>query len=280
MVIGTVLLAEDITEVKVLERSRDEFFSIASHELRTPLTAIRGNASMALEYYSDSLKDPGLNQIVEDIHDSSVRLIEIVNDFLDMSRLEQGKISFEFDECSIEEIVEGIAYEMKTVINEKKIKLRVDTMVLNTLPKVWTDKNRVKQILYNLVGNAVKFTDEGSVTINAWAGKDSVKITISDTGRGISMESRKLLFHKFQQAGDSLLTRDTTRGTGLGLYISRLIAEKMGGAIILESTEEGKGSVFSLTVPIATPERRQKQANRAPALPIDTKTGLTVPKSK
>jgi len=95
-VIGTVVLFEDITQAKVMERSKDEFFSIASHELRTPLTSIRGNSSMMMDYYADALKDPTLKEMVTDIHESSTRLIDIVNDFLDVSRIEQGKIRFDF----------------------------------------------------------------------------------------------------------------------------------------------------------------------------------------
>lgn len=274
--IGTVIMMEDITEVKVLERSRDEFFSIASHELRTPLTVIRGNASMALEYYKDALKDPALNQLVDDIHDSSVRLIDIVSDFLDMSRLEQGKIAFEYSEFAIEEIIERIVYELKVVAREKNIEVNADVKLLGSLPHVWADKNRTKQILYNLVGNAVKFTENGSVDIKAKVVNDLVKVTVADTGRGIPPESRKLLFHKFQQAGDSLLTRDTTRGTGLGLYISRLLAQKMGGSVELERSTPGKGSVFTTSLPIANDKNRQSKDTLSTVASIDTKTGLTV----
>jgi two-component system phosphate regulon sensor histidine kinase PhoR len=274
--IGTVILVEDITEVKVLERSRDEFFSIASHELRTPLTVIRGNASMALDYYNDELKNPELHQLVDDIHDSSVRLIDIVSDFLDMSRLEQGKIAFELGECAIDEIIERIVYELRVVANEKKISINADVKLLGSLPTVWADKNRTKQILYNIVGNAVKFTEHGSVDIETKVVDKMVKVIISDSGRGIPSESRKLLFHKFQQAGDSLLTRDTTRGTGLGLYVSRLLARKMGGDVVLEESVSGKGSVFSVSLPITTDEDRKK-VTVAATVSIDTKTGLTVP---
>jgi two-component system, OmpR family, phosphate regulon sensor histidine kinase PhoR len=271
--LGSVVLIEDITEAKVLERSRDEFFSIASHELRTPLTAIRGNTSMMLQYYAGELKDPELVGMINDVHDSSTRLIAIVNDFLDMSRLEQGKMSFELAPFPLEPVVERLAYEMKTVIKEKKLDFRFDTKQLDRLPQLLADKARVQQILYNLVGNSVKFTEKGyiSVTTSIEEG-DMLKVAVTDSGRGIPVEAHKLLFHKFQQANNSLLTRDTTRGTGLGLYISQLMARTMGGDLGLEKSEPGVGSTFSFRLPLATPERLAKLPKQSAT--VDTQTGL------
>lgn len=251
-VIGTAILVEDITEQKIAERSKDEFFSIASHELRTPLTSIKGNSSMILNYYSAILNEhKDLGEMMADIHESSDRLISIVNDFLDLSRLEQGKVVFKPEAFSIEEIVESVAYEMKSIVTEKGIFLRFDGLVLGKLPKIWADKNRTKQIVYNLVGNAMKFTESGGVTISAAANGDLIKVIVSDTGKGISANAQQLLFHKFQQAGNSILTRDNTHGTGLGLYISKMLAEKMGGAVALDNSEVGKGSSFSFSLPLA-----------------------------
>jgi signal transduction histidine kinase len=249
--IGTVMIIEDITEIKVRERSRDEFFSIASHELRTPLTAIRGNATMIADYYGAELKSPDLKAMIDDIHESSVRLIEIVNDFLDLSGLEQGKIVFDLKACALEPLLESVAYEMKSVLRSKQLYLKLDPLTLDALPKVWVDENRTKQVIYNLIGNAAKFTDSGGVTVTASTSGGFVKVVVTDTGQGIEKESRKLLFRKFQQAGSSILTRDSTRGTGLGLYISKLIVERMGGKIGLRSTAAGKGSSFYFTLPIA-----------------------------
>ena len=276
-IIGAVVLIEDITEQKVMERSKDEFFSIASHELRTPLTSIKGNTSMILDFYKEQLQDPQLKEMVTDVHESSVRLIEIVNDFLDTSRLEQGKMNFEYEEVSLEEVIESVAYEMKQVLSEKKLYLKVDDHTLDRLPKVWVDKNRIKQVVYNLVGNAAKFTEEGGITISAEEENKFIKVDVTDTGRGMSPEAQKLLFHKFQQAGSSLITRDTTRGTGLGLYISKMIVESMGGNIALTSSTEGKGTTFSFEVPISTDAAmsatKAKQAEASAQ--TDSSTGMT-----
>lgn len=249
--IGIMLLVEDITEEKVLQRSRDEFFSIASHELRTPLTAIRGNSGMILDMYDAKLKDSDFTQGMTDIHEASIRLIDIVNDFLDTSRLEQGKLRFDIQPCEIDSVLEGIMYEIKASAREKHLHITCDTMTLGRLPKVMADPARLKQILYNLLSNAIKYTDKGSVSVSAKQVNDMIQINVADTGHGIPSELRRLLFHKFQQAGDNILTRDNTRGTGLGLYISRLMARGMGGEVELVSSKTNSGSVFAVTLPIA-----------------------------
>ena len=268
--IGVVTLVEDITEAKILERAKEEFFSIASHELRTPLTAIRGNASMIEQFYSKSIKDADLHEMVDDIKTASVRLIDIVNDFLDTSRLEQGKMAFNLEMIDVSEVIEGVTYEMSTITKDKNIYLKAD-QTLHTLPKAYADKDRVKQIMYNLVGNAMKFTDTGGISILGKVDGDMLRITISDTGRGIPEDKLPLLFRKFQQAGNSLLTRDSTRGTGLGLYISKLLTEKMGGTMSLDSSEVGKGTAFSFTLPLQPPAEEPKAdqppAEQAPVAP-------------
>lgn len=249
--IGATLLIEDITEAKMTERSKDEFFSIASHELRTPLTTIRGNTAMVLAYYQDVFKGQSeLRSVMNDIHDSSVRLIDIVNDFLSVSRLEQGRMQFNPVKFNLREVVEKTAKSMQVVADEKGISLRVVGSKQRATP-VYADTERVEQILYNLVGNAVKFTDKGGVKIRLELEEKHALVCIEDTGRGVSPESQHLLFRKFQQANNNIWTRDTAKGTGLGLYISKLMAEKMGGTVRLDHSEENVGSVFVLTLPLA-----------------------------
>lgn len=246
--IGAVILIEDITEQKVLERSKDEFLSIASHELRTPLTAIRGNSAMINKYYAKDLTNPDLKEMINDIHESSVRLIELVNDFLDVSALEQGKMPINPETVNLQDIVTDVVRDLQNLCDEKGIKLVSDPSV-NSAPPVLADRQRTKQVIYNLVGNAVKFTEQGSITISTQLDNDFVYTSVTDTGRGMSQENQRLLFRKFQQAGNNILTRDTTKGTGLGLYISKLIVEQSGGRIGLKSSEVGKGTTFTFTLP-------------------------------
>lgn len=249
-VIGAVILIEDITEHMILERSKDEFFSIASHELRTPLTAIRGNTALLKQYYADKLDDSNFSEMVGDIHEASVRLIEIVNDFLSVSRLEQGKMKFDILRVDLARSIIEVIEELKNQANEKNIYLKFE---IGSAVWVMADKNKLKEVLVNLIGNAIKFTDSGGISVEVnEVGQDQVKAVVSDTGMGIPFAQRGLLFRKFQQAGQNIVTRDATRGTGLGLYISKLLVEGMGGQIKLESSEEGKGTSFSFTLKLAS----------------------------
>jgi two-component system sensor histidine kinase BarA len=236
---------------------------------------------MMMDYYADVLKDPTLKEMVTDIHESSTRLIGIVNDFLDVSRIEQGKIRFDFAEVELHKVIEQVAYEMKTPLILKKVSLNFEPKILGDLPRAAGDANRIKQVIYNLVGNAVKFTEAGgTITVMAekFAAKsgDMLKVTVTDTGRGIPLDTQKFLFHKFQQAGSSIITRDTARGTGLGLYISKLLVDGMGGELLLEKSQPDKGSTFAFTLPIATAERiKQLQLAVTSKGLADTATGLT-----
>lgn len=249
-VIGYAMLVEDVTEARVMERSRDEFFAIASHELRTPLTAIRGNADMILDMYADKIVDKDMKEMLQDIDTSSVRLINIVNDFLEASRLEQGKIEIKKENFNVSDVIEKVVRDLKIMDAQKGLSL-VYTAPPSPLPTVFTDKQRTEQILVNLLGNAAKFTKEGSITITASVAGNFVGIRIIDTGTGISEHNQALLFRKFQQAGEQMLARDVTQSTGLGLYISKLIISSMGGTIGLEKSELGKGSTFVFTLPIS-----------------------------
>jgi PAS domain S-box-containing protein len=256
--IGTVLLMEDTTEAKALERSRDEFFSIASHELRTPLTAIRGNSQMILDYYKEQIKDPSLSEMIHDIHDSGTRLITIVNDFLDVSRLEQGRIVFDKKAFDIAGVAKQTLREYDVTGSRHKLSLELEG-AKQPVPLVYADLDRVRQILVNVVSNGIKYTKEGGVTLSLRPEGNVVKIAIIDTGQGIPVESQHLLFHKFQQASNNILTRDNTQSTGLGLYISRLLAEGMGGKLYLEKSEVNKGSVFILELPVASSSQAPNQ---------------------
>ncbi len=235
-----------------MERSRDEFFAVASHELRTPLTAIRGNADMLLDMYKDKPDvDKDLKEMLEDIDASSVRLIAVVNDFLEVSRLEQGRIEIKKEQFAATDIVDKVVRDLKEMIEKKGIHLQY-TPPTSPMPLVFADKNRIEQILVNLVGNAIKFTKEGSITLAVAQEGAFIKLRVTDTGLGISEKNQSLLFRKFQQAGEQMLARDVSQSTGLGLYICRLILNTMGGEIGLEKSELGKGSTFYFTVPVVS----------------------------
>jgi signal transduction histidine kinase len=250
-VIGVVILIQDETEQKVMDRSKDEFFSIASHELRTPLTAIRGNTSLIEQYFGEKLKaEPELKEMIDDVHASSIRLINIVNDFLNVSRLEQGKMEYKIENFDLSLLIDKKIEEISSLSLEKHIQV-VHQRPTTPIPAAYADKDRVGEVLLNLIGNAIKYSERGTVTIQTFLLQGALKVSVTDTGKGIPAEQQSLLFRKFQQAGKSLLTRDTTRATGLGLYISKLLTEQMGGQIFLEKSTPGVGSTFSFTVRVA-----------------------------
>lgn len=246
--IGCSILAEDVTEGRLLERSKDEFFSIASHELRTPLSAIRGNTAM-IEKFLVKISPKELKGMIGDIHESSIRLIEMVSDFLDLSRLQLGKIKFDRQVLDLKPLIQSVIKELQMSAGQKDLYLKY--LQAKPLPRIVADQNRVKQILVNLIGNSINFTDHGGITVKSELENEFIKISVTDTGRGMSKESQRLLFRKFQQTGENLLTRDTTRGTGLGLYISKLLTRAMGGTIGLVTSAPNQGSAFAFTLPIA-----------------------------
>ena len=249
-IIGAVVLVEDITEAKVVERSREEFFAVASHELRTPLTAIRGNMALIKDFFAEKLKDPQVKEMIDDSYGASVRLIGIVNDFLDASRLEQGKVSFKTEKIDAMELIKEVVREVGALAKSKNLTLEVKDF--NESALVLADRDRAKQIVYNLVSNAINYTQKGGIVIEVKKEKGFLRVFVTDTGDGISQQNQALLFRKFQQAGEKMLARDVTKSTGLGLYISKLILEGMGGKAWLERSELGKGSTFAFALPLAS----------------------------
>lgn len=243
-----VIFIRDKTNDVVMQRARDEFFSIASHELRTPLTAIMGNTSLIEQYFPDILKNKELADMVGDINESAKRLIGIVNDFLNVSRLELNKIEFKLEPLDLIKEVGAVVDELMVGKTLGTNKLVWEAGQGET--KVVADRDRLKEVLINLVGNANKFTHEGTITVKVEKADGRAQVKVRDTGSGIPKDKQSLLFRKFQQAGNSLYTRDTTKGTGLGLYISRLLMNGMKGEVVLGWSEEGKGSEFVVSLPI------------------------------
>lgn len=230
-----------------LDKAKDEFFSIASHELRTPLTAIQGNTSMILDYFDKDIKDPSMREMLDDVLQSSARLIKIVNEFLDMSRLEQGKMLFVPKHFDLPELIRGLIHENKSMAHKQNSEIAYDgpqSLVINC------DPDRVTQVIINLMSNSIKHSQGGLVTIKLENSEASAIVHVIDTGSGISGENQKNLFRKFRQASGDALARDTSQGTGLGLYIAKLLVENMNGTIWLEGSELGKGADFAFKIPL------------------------------
>jgi signal transduction histidine kinase len=245
--IGSVVLIVDKTEERLIKRSRDNFFVIASHELRTPLTGIRGYISIIKELYSSEIRDEKLKQIITDIDVSSSRLIKIINEFLDTSKLEQDKMKTRSEVFDLVSVIRSCIDETSSLAVEKKLFINFDTILVDV--KAAGDIDKTKQVIINLISNAVKYTEQGGVTIRLEKTMDDkYKISVTDTGRGIPPANVGMLFSKYQQVDKS--KGASVVSTGLGLYISKLLAEKMGGKVALENTTVGKGSTFVFELPV------------------------------
>lgn len=266
--LGVALIIEDKTIKHELERSKEDLFNIASHELRTPLTAIYGYTALVKQMYFGNIQNEELKMIINTIGILSKKLSLSVSNFLDSSKLEQGKIELKIEQYNLFTLINESIKEMEDMALWKNLYIKFDPPLTPII--ITADRIRITQVLNILISNAIKFTRSGGIyisvetklkppqTINyqselksASGGLNSVKIIIKDTGTGISDENKKLLFHKFQRTEDNLLTRE--EGTGLGLHIAKLLIEKMGGTIMLEKTEINKGSTFAFTVPIFNP---------------------------
>lgn len=233
-------------KIKEVDQMKDEFISIASHELRTPLTSIKGYTSLIMEGDYGKVENAGMYQGLERIMTSTQRLEALVEDLLNVSRIEQGRLSVENKDIEIEPIIEEIVSQLSVTAEQKNLKL-VYEKASEKLPHLSADPERLKQILINLIGNAIKYTETGSVTVNNEIKDNELRIKITDTGIGISPEGQKNLFQKFYRVKTD--KTESVQGTGLGLWITKQLIELMGGKIFLESIE-GKGTQVTIVLNI------------------------------
>ncbi|HSX07732.1 MAG TPA: CHASE3 domain-containing protein [Candidatus Saccharimonadales bacterium] len=255
---GAVIVFRDITRERQLERLKDDFVSVASHELRTPMGAIRAFTSLILAGdYGPVNKN--LIEPLTDIRSSTLRLVNLVNDMLDVARIEAGRMRITLKDIDLTAVAHEATTALVPLAEEKKIKLSSRAHRAFT---VQADPDKIKQVITNLVGNALKFTDKGSIKLDiqqAPNNKELIEVTITDTGMGISPDSQKRLFGKFEQISSQQEGRPP--GTGLGLYISREIIRKQGGDMYIKHSEPGKGSVFAFTLPRAQSTMAKKTAS-------------------
>ncbi len=243
-----------------LDKLKDDFVSVASHELRTPMTAIRSYAWMAL-YKSDIPLSENLKKYLSRTLISTERLINLVNDMLNISRIESGRIDITPQSFDIQSLVNDVLVEVQSKAKEKNLQL----VSLNIkVPQVFGDPDKVHQVLLNLVGNALKFTPvNGTIVISYFCDGLTVEVGVKDSGVGIAKEDMARLFQKFGRLDDSYVAAATSGGTGLGLFICKKLVELMKGKIWVSSEGVGKGSTFTFSLPVATPELIQKAAEFA-----------------
>jgi signal transduction histidine kinase len=216
-----------------------------SHEFRTPLNAILGYTHMLLQGVAGDLL-PAVKRQLQRIDSNGRHLMTIINEILDITRIEAGKMPMQLSEFSLNELVPEVMTELDPVIGRSK--LTVAPRLCADLPVIYSDRQKVKQIIVNLLSNALKFTHEGSIeiTVSYDAAERMASVAVADTGIGISPEHHEKIFEDFRQVDDSPSRQ--YGGTGLGLAICRRLATALGGRITLESTM-GTGSIFTLTIP-------------------------------
>lgn len=244
-------LAEANKRLKELDKLKDDFVSVASHELRTPMTAIRSYVWMAL-HRSDIPLSQRLERYLYRTLLSTERLINLVNDMLNLSRIEAGIIEINPVSFSISELVKDILEEIKPKADEKRLEL---VIMDHKLPNVFADPDKTREIILNLLGNSLKFSyPGGNITIDFFTDGKMVEVSVRDSGSGISKDDLSRLFHKFARLDNSYVSISTSGGTGLGLYISKNLVELMHGKIWVISDGMDKGSTFTFSLPIATEE--------------------------
>jgi PAS domain S-box-containing protein len=256
--VDNALLFEDVEQAKEklqkLNRKLEEasqiksdFLANTSHELRTPLNSIIGFLGLILDGYCVDKQEE--RDFLRNAQQSAKQLLSIINDVLDLAKIEAGRMELELQEVELRSLFEDVRSLTQVQAQQKKLALSFGCDS-DPCPRVYTDPGKLRQVMINLVGNAIKFTDEGSITV--WSlvqeGKGNVLIEVEDTGLGIPAHAQKRLFEKFRQADGSSTRKHG--GTGLGLTITKNLVEIMGGKIKLESPGEGKGSKVSFTVPI------------------------------
>lgn len=238
-------------KLEELDMLKDDFVSIASHELRTPMTAIRSYAWMALNRPDVTLTER-MKKYLSRVLSSTERLINLVNDMLNISRIESGRIDITPEVFDLKLLVEEVFSEVEPKAREKNLNLQIFS---DNIPKVFADQDKVHQILLNLIGNALKFTPEnGAITVSFFSDGKVVETSVKDNGVGISAEDLQNLFKKFGRLDSSYVAAATSGGTGLGLYITKSLIELMKGKIWVNSEGPGKGSVFTFSLPAATPQ--------------------------
>ncbi len=257
-ILGSVILIRDITQEKQIDKVKTEFITIVSHELRTPLTSILGFVEMIERKFKDTIipmilaKDEKIikvtdkiNRNFEIIRSEGDRITSLINDILDISKLESGTIKWNFEEIALEDVIFDAYKALSALFEKRGLLFKHD--IQPDLPKIYADRERLIQVMINLLSNALKFTEKGYIACKAQQRNGEILVIVEDTGLGIPETDIDKIFEKFKQVGDIL--RNKPKGTGLGLPISKQIIEAHGGKIWVES-KVGLGSRFYFTIPL------------------------------
>ncbi|RMF26344.1 MAG: sensor histidine kinase, partial [Cyanobacteria bacterium J083] len=242
----------EVSLIPTQDKAKAEFISILTHELRAPLTGILGFSRALIEEIFGSL-NPKQKQYVNGILTSGEHLLNLVNDFLDLSKIEADKEELFLERVAVEDVCLASLSMVQERARQENLKLNLD--IGEEVDFCWTDQRRLTQILVNLLSNAVKFTPEGSITLKVNTQETWLIIQVIDTGIGIALEQQKNLFQPFTQINSKVSRK--YKGTGLGLALSRKLAKLHGGDLTVTS-QVGKGSCFTLRIPVRSSAAKEK----------------------
>jgi signal transduction histidine kinase len=242
-------------QLAVASQHKSQFLANMSHELRTPLNAILGYTELILDSIYGEVPEKA-QAVLKRVESNGRHLLGLINDVLDLSKIEAGQLVLTLNDYSMKDVLYSVFSAVEPLASEKKLNFKVDAQ--GELPKGHGDERRLTQVILNLVGNAIKFTDHGDVIIKASASNGTFTVAVKDTGPGISKADQGKIFEEFQQADNSATKKKG--GTGLGLSISKRIVEMHGGKLWVES-EVGQGSVFQFSLPIQVQAQSQAKAS-------------------
>jgi signal transduction histidine kinase len=239
-------------ELEIANKHKSQFLANMSHELRTPLNAILGYTELILDNIYGDVPEK-IQEVLERLEKNGRHLLGLINDVLDLSKIEAGQLTLALNEYSMGEVVQTVFTSVEALAAEKKLELK--SRIPPDLSVARGDEQRIAQVLLNLLGNAIKFTEEGEITVEVTDSDETFLVSVADTGSGLSEADQKTIFEEFQQA-DGSSTREKG-GSGLGLSISKKIVEMHGGRIWVESNV-GKGSAFRFTLPVRVERQRDE----------------------
>lgn len=240
------LQLEDSNErLKDLDKLKTEFLSLASHQLRSPLTAIKGYTSMLLEESFGKLL-PSQKEAIDRVYQSSQHLTKVVEDLLNVSKIEQGGMKYQMEEFDFEKAARDLEEDLSITAKNKGLSLTFTTDAAGPY-LIMGDMEKLRQVILNMIDNAIKYTDAGSITVHLSKTKSAVQLAITDTGMGIAPEEKEKLFQKFSRGAGG---KTNTGGSGLGLYLAKEIVEAHKGHILIDSSGVGKGSTFTIELPL------------------------------
>jgi len=269
--LGVATIFRDVTKEVEADRAKSEFVSTVSHELRTPMTAIKGYTDLLYAGAAGTI-NPEQKRFLSTIKSNTDRLTALINDLLDISRMETGRVRFEPRLLQLGEVIADVVNVLAAQAEAKSLNLTYE--VAAGLPEVMGDQDRLHQVLTNLIGNAIYYTPEGGeIELRAYPVEEAVRVDVRDTGIGIAPEDMGHIFERFYRADHPLVQE--TRGTGLGLSIVKMFVEMHGGRIWVESEPE-KGSTFTFILPLPYEEGEERVRRTPPRLKAHVRTILVV----